>query len=172
LRTSGRKRRLFSWAWSGNTPAIRTGAMNRRPNLAKRAQVEGVDEYRVFTSMEVDNTLALQRDQRRSESVAGAVAEAYDGMTALSPSPTAVGRNNSYTVKGGDTLFGIARRFGVSVAALQSANGLSVASIRGKSCTFLPPGCPTAPRVISARRPVPIQSLVVHRGRGHCERLA
>ena len=55
---------------------------------------------------------------------ASAPAPAYDAAPSAPVAPTAPS-GGSVTVKGGDTLTGIAKRHGTSVAALRSANGLT-----------------------------------------------
>ena len=51
------------------------------------------------------------------------------GATGLGTSPAA-GNGQVYTVKSGDTLIGIAGRFGVTLKALRAANSLSTDRIR------------------------------------------
>jgi murein DD-endopeptidase MepM/ murein hydrolase activator NlpD len=52
---------------------------------------------------------------------------------------------NTYTVAQGDTLFSIAKRFGVSVQAIQQANNLENAGIKIGQVLVLPAGSPVTP---------------------------
>jgi LysM repeat protein len=56
-----------------------------------------------------------------------APAEVFETVAAVTPIASTVTEN--YTIKSGDTLSGIATKFGVSVASLLSANNLSMSSI-------------------------------------------
>ena len=75
------------------------------------------------------------------------------GPTATAPAPPPASGGTTYTVQGGDTLWAIAQQFGVSVADIQAANGLSsalifvgqVLTIPGTSGGGNPPPQPTAP---------------------------
>jgi LysM repeat protein len=74
------------------------------------------------------------------------------GPTATSPAPPPASGGTTYTVQGGDTLWAIALQFGVSVADIQSANGLNstlifvgqVLNIPGAGGGGNPPPGPTA----------------------------
>ena len=60
------------------------------------------------------------------------------------PAPAATSAASSYTIVGGDTISGIARRFGVSTQSVLTANGLSGSSIiyPGQSVTIPGSGAP------------------------------
>jgi len=51
----------------------------------------------------------------------------------------------TYTVQSGDTLYGIARKFGISISALQSANGLTGSLIRVGQVLKIPGSVTTSP---------------------------
>ena len=80
---------------------------------------------------------------------------------ATAPATTAAG---AYVVQSGDTLYSIARRYGVTVAALQAANSLAnpnriwagqhlVVPGRGSTAAAMAPATPTAPATISPPPP-------------------
>jgi nucleoid-associated protein YgaU len=58
-----------------------------------------------------------------TDSASGAIESAVD-------TPTVVSKAQSYSVKKGDTLSGIAKRFGLTVSRLKSLNGLRSSAIR------------------------------------------
>ncbi len=66
-------------------------------------------------------------------------------LAACAPRPTApaeAGTARVYTVQPGDTLYGLSRRFGVSVAALQAANDLEGTLLRVGQRLVIPAGAP------------------------------
>ncbi len=65
-----------------------------------------------------------------------------DGQ-AEKPATTAAATNGTYTVQSGDTLTGIAKKTGVSVAALKEANGLKDGNVRIGQALKLAPGAST-----------------------------
>lgn len=74
----------------------------------------------------IDNPTDLTKLQNNIEKYAEAVVKAvteYAGYTYKAPGSTATG--NTYTVKKGDTLYDIARMFGVSVNEIKAANNLT-----------------------------------------------
>jgi len=67
-----------------------------------------------------------------------------NGTPTVTPSPTCSG--TLYTIRFGDTLFSIARRFGVTVQAIQNANGISNPNvIFAGRVLCIPTGTPTTP---------------------------
>ena len=59
--------------------------------------------------------------------------------------PSAPAANGSYTIQRGDTVTAIARKFGVTIAAVLSANGLSASSIIYAGRTLVIPGASVQP---------------------------
>jgi hypothetical protein len=59
--------------------------------------------------------------------------------------PAAPAANGSYTIQRGDTVTAIARKFGVTIAAILSANGLSASSIIYAGRTLVIPGAGVQP---------------------------
>lgn len=55
------------------------------------------------------------------------------------PRPAAPGARRTHVVKTGDTLFGLARRYGVSAAGIRSANGMSDDNVRLGQTLVIPP---------------------------------
>jgi murein DD-endopeptidase MepM/ murein hydrolase activator NlpD len=68
------------------------------------------------------------------------------------------GRTAGIVVESGDSLMGISRRTGVSVADLRSANGLSDDNIRIGQTLKLPAGTP-APKRVAALEPKPVAAM-------------
>lgn len=66
------------------------------------------------------------------------------------PAPAPAAPQTSHTVVRGDTLSGIAKRYGVSLAALFSANGLGSGSIIYPGQAIAVPGAIAAPAVVAA----------------------
>lgn len=64
--------------------------------------------------------------------------------------PTLVPGPNTYTVVYGDTLLTIARRFGITVPALRTANNLNSDTIYAGQILFIPAAVPTATRTAFA----------------------
>jgi N-acetylmuramoyl-L-alanine amidase len=71
------------------------------------------------------------------------------------PAPAATG---SYTIQRGDTVTAIAHKFGVTIAAILSANGLSASSIIYAGRTLVIPGSGVQPAQVSAVTVVPSSS--------------
>jgi LysM repeat protein len=74
--------------------------------------------------------------------VAEPVAEAPAAPAAPAPAPVATG--TGYTIVAGDTLSGIAARFGISTQSLLDANGLDLSSVIYSGHTLMIPGPTTA----------------------------
>jgi LysM repeat protein len=74
---------------------------------------------------------------------------------AAPPSPVATG---SYTIQRGDTVTAIARKFGVTIAAILSANGLSASSIIYAGRTLVIPGSGVQPAQVGPVTVVPSTS--------------
>lgn len=74
--------------------------------------------------------------------IPGASTPVLDAVTVSTVTPTA-NTQSSYVIKAGDTISTIARRFGVSVSNLLSANGLSTSSIIYAGATLVIPGTVT-----------------------------
>lgn len=64
--------------------------------------------------------------------------EARNGLQAATGSPPSTVSGSTYTVRGGDTLFSIARRYGTTVDALKAANGLSSNRINVNQVLIIP----------------------------------
>ena len=75
---------------------------------------------------------------------------ASGGGAAVNPQ-TVTAPAGTYSVQSGDTLYGIARKFGISVAALQSANGLKGNLIRVGQVLKIPGGGSVAPTTPAAQ---------------------
>lgn len=75
------------------------------------------------------------------------------------PPPSTGGGEPGYTVQSGDTLSGIASRFGVTVAALVSANGISNPDLIWVGQTLVIPGASSEPPVTTPPPADPIVSL-------------
>lgn len=112
----------------------------RKFNVTIRAITEanpGVDP----TKLQIDQVLKIPPP----------VAPAPNTGAGGQPTPPDVGAGQVYIVKSGDTLIGIAGRFGVSVKALRSANNLTTDRIKvGQKLTIpakasVPSGTSTAP---------------------------
>lgn len=92
-------------------------------------------------------------ERRRSYSTspsAGTRSGAYESEGSATLNSTTSGADETVTVATGDTLYGIARRHGVSVSALMSANGLTNSSIRVGQKLALPGS--TAARSLPTRQ--------------------
>jgi LysM repeat protein len=74
---------------------------------------------------------------------------------AASVSPAAPAANGSYTIQRGDTVTAIARKFGVTIAAILSANGLSASSIIYAGRTLVIPGAGVQPAQVGPATVVP-----------------
>ena len=76
-----------------------------------------------------------------------APAEATPVPTAVAPEPTATPApsESTYTVQAGDTLYGLAVRFGTTVAELASLNGISADALLAVGQTLQVPGGATTP---------------------------
>lgn len=81
-----------------------------------------------------------------------AAADASPSGRPASPAPSAP-TGATYTVKRGDTLFGIARKLGVKLADLLSANGIKVTSTIHPGQTLVVPATTTTPTAGAAPKP-------------------
>jgi len=91
--------------------------------------------------------------------VSAPVTTATTTTTATSPVPTTASDSDFYTVVGGDTLFGIARKLNVEVSALLAANGLDETSMLVPGQVLIvPPGEPV-PNGSVPGEPVPSGSM-------------
>ncbi|MFO7698580.1 MAG: LysM peptidoglycan-binding domain-containing protein [Anaerolineae bacterium] len=91
------------------------------------------------------------------------------GATRVLPTPSSstapVDRPATYTVRRGDTLYSLARRFGVTVAALQRANGLPDDAIQaGMQITIPSPAAESGARSHTVRAGETLYSLARHYG--------
>lgn len=75
------------------------------------------------TPLRIGQTLVIPQKKSTKATQARRPAAAPRPATTAAPRPTAA--PGTYTVQRGDTLFGIARRYGVSATALMQANGLT-----------------------------------------------
>jgi LysM repeat protein len=76
---------------------------------------------------------------------AAAPAPAMGATPTSAPDAAATGGEQTYKVKSGDTLTVIAKRFHVTIKAIQSANGLSTTSIKVGQTLKIPAGAASAP---------------------------
>ncbi|HEX4400903.1 MAG TPA: LysM peptidoglycan-binding domain-containing protein [Galbitalea sp.] len=74
-----------------------------------------------------------------------AVSPAPSATPAVAMAPAAPAANGSYTIQRGDTVTAIARKFGVTITAILSANGLSASSIIYAGRTLVIPGAGVQP---------------------------
>jgi LysM repeat protein len=74
-----------------------------------------------------------------------AVNPAPSATPAVAVAPVAPAAKGSYTIQRGDTVTAIARKFGVTIAAILSANGLSASSIIYAGRTLVIPGAGVQP---------------------------
>lgn len=82
------------------------------------------------------------------------------------PAPAPLSPGESVTVGAGDTLYGLSRRHGVSVAELMEVNGLNNPNLKVGQTLYLPQGYPAQPRreaprtYAAAREPVTVPPAV------------
>lgn len=86
------------------------------------------------------------------------------GGVSSAPAPAAPAAGGTYTVRGGDTLSGIASRLGTTVNALAQANGLKSANLIYAGQTLKVPGTPAATPATPAAAPATGSSYTVRAG--------
>jgi LysM repeat protein len=89
------------------------------------AQLRALNPDVDMDALEVGDVLRLPasaRDSRASTQPPRSDTQGRTGGTTAAPSPPRGSR--THTVAAGETLFGIARRYGVTVAAVRQANGM------------------------------------------------
>jgi LysM repeat protein len=90
----------------------------------------------------------------RHRVMAGRTLTIPDGAAAA-PAPAAPAPSSRYTIAPGDTLSGLALRFGVTRAALVAANGLANPNqlVAGRALVVPPAGTPAAPAAVAVAAP-------------------
>lgn len=107
--------------------------------LSRIARQYGVSVAALQQANDIRNPAAIRVGQRLRIPPAGGTVRAVAAPTAPRGQPDrAVTSARQHTVRAGQTLSGIARQYGVSVAALQQANGLSGTDIRAGQTLTIP----------------------------------
>jgi penicillin-binding protein 2 len=99
-------------------------------------------------------TPGTTKKMRRRAITASLLAAIFGALLAVSPSPASAQAARTYRVAKGDSLNSLSRKFGMSVAALASANGMSVRDeLRAGETLKIP--VPGAKAAAATPRPVP-----------------
>jgi LysM repeat protein len=114
---------------SSRGKTVASAAAKPKSRAAEREEEEERPKSKTSSS-----TAAASKPKAKSETAAKTSKTSKTSKTAKATPPPKKSVTTRYTVKKGDTLSGIASRFGTSVGALKSANGISGSVIQpGKS---------------------------------------
>ncbi|HEU0013585.1 MAG TPA: LysM peptidoglycan-binding domain-containing protein [Longimicrobium sp.] len=102
------------------------------------AQLRAVNPDVEWQSIRTGQVLNLPASARDSRAPAGPATPARTGQ-GTGTRTSASSRSRTHTVAAGETLFGIARRYGVTVAALREANDLETDRLRTGQRLVIPP---------------------------------
>ncbi len=121
------------------------------------AGYSGTRSYGSTTRIETSALTDRSRDYSGDRSRRRDVAQRSSGLT-NSYANAGLERGQQITVRRGDTLYGLSRRHGVSVAELMSVNGLTDSMLRVGQTLYVPTSGSRAQDVRSASRPGPRQA--------------
>lgn len=102
------------------------------------AQLRAMNPDVEMDRLEVGDVLRLPAGARDSRGGGGA-APASQGRTGTQPRQGAQGQRRTHTVVAGETLFGLARRYGVTVDAIREANDMEGDQVRTGQRLVIPP---------------------------------
>lgn len=113
-------------------PAAPSGGTVQRTQLAAPGSAPVAAPVRTAAMQQPIDPLSRSVERDGTVPVPGTAAAPVASSATLQPPPAAKPRpaGGSYTVESGDTLTGVARRYGVSTAALKQANGIEDGGIR------------------------------------------
>lgn len=136
-------------------PAVRSHTIQRGETLSAISRQYNVSVQDIVNANNLVNPSAIFAGQTLN--IPGAASSG--GATGYTPSQAAT----TYTVQRGDSLFSIATRFGVSVAAITQANNISNPSLvhAGNTLTIPAPGALTQQAAPQASAPGAAKSIVV-----------
>lgn len=129
-------------------PAVRTHTVARGDTLFAIARKYSTTVSNLVAVNRLSSASMIHPGQKLTVSGSATPAPAPAAPAPAAPAPAAPAATaGAHTVRAGDTLFGIAKKYGVSVATLLSANGLGNGSIiyPGQSLRLSPAPVVTAP---------------------------
>ena len=121
--------------WATAVPMLYQGHVKWAQDLAAQGDLETARaQYQQALQLQPDGWEALQALAALDQPTPTAISTVTPAPAAPSPTPTAI----VYTVRYGDTLIGIAARYGVSVADLMAANNLGGTTIYANQTLVIP----------------------------------